>query len=173
MTSCDVLRCAVLCCLCLFLSLWFCFCFFPSSSSPSPPLLLSLLSLLFSSLSDFVALSLCLSPVPVYWGDPCVESYNYGPSPHSFIHMRDFADAEDLAQYLNCLVAHPEEYYAYFEWKKHPTPPDYEAKRRMTHMNVHCRSLSTFPCSYLVFSYFGIVSLILEFVGLWHEKNIL
>ena len=38
--------------------------------------------------------------------------------PHSYIDVNDFANAEELANYLLYLDVHEEEYLSYFQWKK-------------------------------------------------------
>jgi hypothetical protein len=58
--------------------------------------------------------------VPVYLGAPNVAEF--APAAHSYIDVRDFRDPHELAEYLNYLDAHDDEYEQYLEWKH--TGPD-------------------------------------------------
>ncbi|NXT23274.1 FUT6 fucosyltransferase, partial [Syrrhaptes paradoxus] len=55
--------------------------------------------------------------VPVVLGPPR-ENYERFLPPDSFIHVDDFASAEDLARYLRELSEDPERYQRYFQWRR-------------------------------------------------------
>ena len=54
--------------------------------------------------------------VPVYLGAPNVSEF--APAAHSYIDVADFAGPQELANYLNHLDRHDDEYEAYLEWKR-------------------------------------------------------
>ena len=58
--------------------------------------------------------------VPVYLGAPNVA--DFAPAPHSLIDVSDFGGPRELAQYLDYLDRHEDEYGAYLDWKR--TGPD-------------------------------------------------
>jgi hypothetical protein len=62
--------------------------------------------------------------VPVYMGAPNVD--RVAPGNHSFINVADFESPAHLAEYLLYLNEHDEEYYRYFEWKKHGLSPGFK-----------------------------------------------
>ena len=52
----------------------------------------------------------------VYIGAP--NAFKYAPAPHSFINAYEYESPEDLADYLNYLLEHEEEYNEYLSWRK-------------------------------------------------------
>ena len=45
--------------------------------------------------------------------------YSTFAPPHSYIDVKDFQTARDLAVYLQYLIENPAEYLSYFWWKPH------------------------------------------------------
>ncbi|KAH7694191.1 core alpha 1,3-fucosyltransferase [Aphelenchoides avenae] len=55
--------------------------------------------------------------IPIVFGES-VEFYAAMAPPHSFIHVEQFASAEELARYLHRLDQDPAAYNEYFLWKR-------------------------------------------------------
>ncbi|KAH7700573.1 fucosyltransferase [Aphelenchoides avenae] len=55
--------------------------------------------------------------IPIAFGET-VEFYTAIAPPHSFIHVEQFASAEELAKYLHQLDKDPTAYNEYFRWKR-------------------------------------------------------
>jgi len=56
------------------------------------------------------------SLVPIVFGSGPYETI---APPHSYIDVKDFTSIRKLGEYLQFLDTNPEEYFKYFEWKKH------------------------------------------------------
>jgi hypothetical protein len=65
----------------------------------------------------------CAGTVPVYWGAPNIKEF--APGEHSFIHVDDYKDPQELAEYLIHLSTDAEQYNDYFRWKSQPLAPHF------------------------------------------------
>ncbi len=54
--------------------------------------------------------------LPIYMGAPNIDDWL--PGDQVIINTADFANPKELAEYINHLNAHDDEYEEYFEWKK-------------------------------------------------------
>jgi hypothetical protein len=77
--------------------------------------------------------------VPIYLGAPNVSEF---VPENSYIDANAFRDAEDLASYLQHLIATPQAYEAYFAWRAKPLPD--RLVKRLQHLETppFCRLAS-------------------------------
>jgi len=68
---------------------------------------------------------LLVGTVPVYRGAPNID--RFAPGAHSFIDANEFSGPTELAGYLNELDHNNEAYGRFFEWRKRPFFPSFEA----------------------------------------------
>jgi hypothetical protein len=80
---------------------------------------------------------LAAGSVPVYRGTDDVA--DLAPSPDCYIDARGFDSASELAQYLNHLHTHDDEYRIYHEWRTRPWSPAFRAHLEQLEQLPLCR----------------------------------
>lgn len=83
---------------------------------------------------------LAAGTVPIYLGAPNVA--DFAPR-HSYVDAADFSGPRDLAAYLRHLLATPDEYAGYFEWRSKPLETRFEARLDRIAELPFCRLLAT------------------------------
>ncbi len=61
------------------------------------------------------------------------------PGPNSIIKVSDFAGVAELAEHLNKLVAQPEEYNKYHQWRKEGWSSSFVEMLQNTYHSLPCR----------------------------------
>jgi hypothetical protein len=67
---------------------------------------------------------LLMGSVPIYMGAPNID--DFAPGTHSYINVNEFTTPKQLAEYLTHLINTPDEYKAYFDWKREPYKQSFE-----------------------------------------------
>lgn len=80
--------------------------------------------------------ALAAGTLPVYLGAPNIDLF---VPEKSIIKLEDFESYEKLADYLQHLATHDDEYQAYFEWKKKPYTGNFAKLKEYIKVDARCK----------------------------------